>query len=153
MHGACNQLRRCVWVARNDRNLLVLFNVMEQQFWSIVGEKIGSKHLIVVPHQLITRLAVRCLQLSQDELNAHRWVPSNQIRVIRNLEMIVDVFIKHLKTCPVDINVGEVIIPCVLPHLVQRLYHLRGHKLGIIWHVTWIWWNHKESEFDQQVHG
>jgi hypothetical protein len=103
-------------------------------------------------HRLIARLAARCLQLSQDELDPHCWVPSDQLRVIRNLEMIVDVFVKHSKTCSADINVGEVIIPCNLPQSVQHLDHLMGRKQRIIWHVTWIRWTYKRGEFDQQVH-
>jgi hypothetical protein len=113
----------------------------KHQFWSIIGEKIGWEHLILVPHPLIARLAIQCLKLSQDELDAHRWVTSNQSRVIQNLEMIVDVLVKHSKTRSADINVGEVIIPCILPQWVQLLYHLRGCKLGIIWHVTRIRWS------------
>jgi hypothetical protein len=54
-------------------------------------------------------------------MDAHHSFPANQIRFIQNLEMIVDVLVEHAKTRPADVYVQEVITPCILPQLVQRL--------------------------------
>jgi hypothetical protein len=66
--------------------------------------------------------------------------------------MIVDVFVKHSETCSADINLEEVMIPCVLQQLVLRLDHMRGCKLGMIRHVIWIRLSHERGKFNQQVH-
>jgi hypothetical protein len=66
--------------------------------------------------------------------------------------MIVDVLVQRVKAHPADIDVREVIIPCILPQSIQSLDHLCGSELGIIWHIPWIRGNCKRGKFDQQVH-
>ena len=67
-------------------------------------------------------------------MNAHRWVPSDQCRVVGYLELIGDVLVEHAKTCSAYVDV---------------LREVTISEIGIKRYIAQVWRSNEWGHFDQ----
>ncbi len=124
VHCRSDDLHDRVGSPSKDRNLLALFDPMEEGFRCFHRVEGTRERGVVLEQHSGGRSAERRLDLREDGLDRHCRVPAVESRNIRNLVFRANKLVDEVKARTIDVFVREEIIPRVLPQLLRRAHLL-----------------------------